>query len=157
MLAVEMEKRQLVHQIVAQLQEEKRRCADAARAAQAEATDEQSKAENKYDTRGLEASYLAHGQSRQAAEIEEALQLFGALTPREFSNVEPASVGALLEVEQDGARELYFLAPAAGGMELMVDDREVLVVTGRSPLGKSLLGRQANDFLPNGGHIVSVA
>lgn len=157
MLRIGMNKHRLIEQILARLQEEQRRCADAARAAQAEATDEQSKAENKYDTRGLEASYLAHGQSRQAAEIEEALQLFGALPPRDFPPGEPASVGALLEVEQDGARELYFLAPAAGGMELTVDGREVLVVTGRSPLGKSLLGRQANDILAGGGHIISVA
>ena len=53
--------------------------ARSARAAHAEATDEQSKAENKYDTRGLEASYLAHGQSRQAAETAEALEQFAAL------------------------------------------------------------------------------
>ena len=44
-----------------------------------EATDEQSKAENKYDTRGLEASYLARGQSRQARETEAALEQFAAL------------------------------------------------------------------------------
>src|SRR5690349_11771048 len=42
----------------------------AAGAARAEATHEQSRAEHKYDTRGLEASYLARGQSRHAAEID---------------------------------------------------------------------------------------
>ena len=48
----------------------------AAVAARAEATHEQSKPENKYDTRGLEASYLARGQSRQVAEIETAIEQF---------------------------------------------------------------------------------
>ena len=32
----------------------------------AKATNEENKAEDKYDTRGLEASYLAHGQSKAA-------------------------------------------------------------------------------------------
>ncbi len=152
-----MNKQELVDQILTRLREEQRRCADAARAAQAEATDEQSKAENKYDTRGLEASYLAHGQSRQAAEIDEALQLFAALTLRDFGPGEQASAGAVLEVEQDGMRERYFLAPAAGGMELIADGRETLVVTGRSPLGKLLVGRQAGDILQNGGRILSIS
>ena len=61
-----MNKRELVNQIIQQLTGEVEVLFKAARAAHAEATHEQSKAEDKYDTRGLEASYLARGQSRQS-------------------------------------------------------------------------------------------
>ena len=63
-------KQSLVKKIIARLTGELELYAKAAHAAHAEATHEQSKAENKYDTRGLEASYLARGQSKQAAELE---------------------------------------------------------------------------------------
>ena len=59
-----MNKRALIKKIVARLTDELEVYFRAAHASRAEATHEQSKAENKYDTRGLEASYLAHGQSR---------------------------------------------------------------------------------------------
>ncbi len=63
-----MNKRALIRKIVARLTEELEVCFRAVQASRAEATHEQSKAENKYDTRGLEASYLARGQSKQAAD-----------------------------------------------------------------------------------------
>jgi hypothetical protein len=63
----------------------------AASAARDEATHEQSKAENKYDTRGLEASYLARGQARQVAELEASIQQVRMMTQRAFSANDPST------------------------------------------------------------------
>ena len=121
------------------------RYARAARVAHAEATDEQSRAENKYDTRGLEASYLAHGQSGQVIETEQAREQFLALRVRDFGPDEPIGVGALLELEGDGERLWYFVGPAAGGTEVVCDGRELLVITPPSPLGRLLMDRRVGD------------
>ena len=80
-----MDKQTLITQIIACLDAELGRYDKAARVAQAEATDEQSRAENKYDTRGLEASYLAHGQSRQLVETKQARDQYLALPLRTFA------------------------------------------------------------------------
>ena len=152
-----MNKASLVARIIAQLDAELQRSANAARVAQAEATDDQSRAEHKYDTRGLEASYLAHGQSRQALEIKQARQQFGALTLREFGPREPIALGALIELDDHGERLFYFLGPCAGGTEVTEADRLVQVITAQSPLGRQLLGRRAGDPLPTGGRVVSIA
>ena len=61
-----MNKSQLVREILAALSDSLGLLEKAARASHAEATHESSKAESKYDTRGLEAAYLAGGQARQA-------------------------------------------------------------------------------------------
>jgi hypothetical protein len=82
--------------IVARLQSELDMLTRAAMATHAEATDEENKAEDKYDTRGLEASYLAHGQSKAAEETALALSQFQALTLRDFAAHEPISLGALV-------------------------------------------------------------
>lgn len=54
------------------------RLKQAAQEAHAAATDAGSKAESKYDTRNLEASYLASGQAKQVEELADALRLFEA-------------------------------------------------------------------------------
>jgi transcription elongation GreA/GreB family factor len=133
----------------------------AAQTARSEATDEQSKAENKYDTRGLEASYLARGQSRQAAELESAIEVFRSMTTGKFGPATPIDVGALVELEVRKARVFYFVGPSMGGTEVMVDGEEITVLTLASPLGQQLSGRKVGDRvkLPSGeaSRIVSVA
>lgn len=135
----------LVQKIIAQLAAELEGYAQSARSAHAEATDEQSKAENKYDTRGLEASYLARGQSRQAAETAEALEQFAALPLRDFGPGEPIDLGALVELETKAGTACYFIGPRAGGMEVAQGRREVLVITPQSPLGQQLVGKQQGE------------
>lgn len=140
-----MNKAALVQKIIAQLAAEMEGYARSARAAHAEATDEQSKAENKYDTRGLEASYLARGQSRQAAETAEALEQFAALPLRDFGPDDAIDLSALVEVETKAGKTCYFLGPRAGGMEITQGRREILVITPQSPLGQQLVGKKQGE------------
>ena len=142
-----LNKRVLIKKILAQLTAELAGCFRAAQAAHAEATHEQNKAENKYDTRGLEASYLARGQSRQALETEAAITAFEKLAPRRFAAGAPIELGALVKLEQKSDRTLYFFGPKAGGTEVICGGREVLVITPQSPLGEQLLGKRQGDRL----------
>ncbi|MFM8469745.1 MAG: transcription elongation factor GreAB [Limisphaerales bacterium] len=142
-----MNKRTVLKAILAALQAELQTYVRAAKSARAEATDEQSRAENKYDTRGLEASYLAAGQVRQVVELESAIAAFAALPVRKFGPTESIGLGALVELEQNGERMLYFIGPSAGGTEVKCGKREVLVITPQSPLGGQLQGRQQGEQL----------
>ena len=137
-----MNKSDLLVRIVARLQSELALLTTAALATHAEATDEENKAEDKYDTRGLEASYLAHGQSKAAEEAAQAVAQFQALTLRDFAATEPISLGALVTLE-GGAR--YFVGPRAGGTEIESGGSTVMVITPQSPLGRQLLGRHQGD------------
>ena len=142
-----MNKRALIKKIITQLTAELEVYFRAAHAAHAEATHEQNKAENKYDTRGLEASYLARGQSRQALETKAAIAAFEKLSPRKFGAGEPIELGALVEVEQQSERTLYFVGPKSGGTEVKHEGREILVITPQSPLGEQLRGKKSGDLL----------
>jgi len=137
----------LVEKIIASLDAELALLAQSARSAHEEATHEQSRAENKYDTRGLEASYLARGQSRQAAETLAAREEYGAFKPRQFKPGEAIDLGAVVELEGDGAPALYFIGPRAGGTEIVHQRRPIVVMTPQSPLGSQLVGRKQGDRL----------
>jgi transcription elongation GreA/GreB family factor len=138
-------KRAIINKIIAKLAGELKVYFRAAQFARAEATHESSKAENKYDTRGLEASYLARGQSKQAAEIEAAIAEFEKLGARKFAGGEAIAVGALVELEHGGESSFYFLGPRAGGTEILHDKKEILVITPQSPLGQQLVGKKSGD------------
>ena len=106
-------------------------------------THSESKAANKYDTRGLEAAYLADGQRRRLHEIELALAAYRALTPMTMSD--GVRVGALIELTTATASRWLFLGPDAAGLKVRLDGQEVLVISPRAPLGQALLGREEGD------------
>lgn len=117
---------------------------DALKASHEAATHAESKAENKYDTRGLEAAYLADGQRRRVHEIEAALSLYRNLPVRaQLDGV--IKVGALVSLEQAGVSRWVFLGPDAAGLRVIDEGADVLVISPRSPLGQALLGRCDGD------------
>ncbi len=138
-------KHELLDQIIAHLSAEIEAYEKSARSAHAEATHEQNKAENKYDTRALEASYLAHGQSKQAADAHVALQQFQALASRAFGSGNLVDLGALVELTAHEDHSFYFIGPRAGGIEITQDGNTVLVLTPQSPLGRQLMGKRKGD------------
>jgi transcription elongation GreA/GreB family factor len=140
-----MNKRALIQKIIAQLTSELGIYFRAAQNSRAEATHEQNKAESKYDTRGLEASYLARGQSKQAAELEASIAEFEKLEVRKFAAGEGIGIGALVELETGGETSFYLIGPRAGGTEVVQDKKEVLVITPQSPLGEQLMEKQQGD------------
>jgi len=140
-----MNKRAIVKKIVAKLTDELEVYFRAAHYARAEATHESNKPENKYDTRGLEASYLARGQSKQAAELETAIKEFEAIAGAKFAPDAPIGLGALVELDLAGEAAFYFLGPRAGGTEVVHDRKEIVVITPQSPLGTQLLNKRAGE------------
>lgn len=137
-----MNKRAIIKKVITKLAGELEVYFRAAQFARAEATHESSKAESKYDTRGLEASYLARGQSKQAAELEAAIAEFEKLPVKPFGADDSIGLGALVELENGGENFFYIIGPRAGGTEVLHDKREILVITPQSPLGAQLVGKK---------------
>ena len=131
--------------IVAQLRRELELQARAAHESREEATSVENKAEGQYDMRSQEAAYLAEGQARFAAEIAESISVYQTLDLPDFTPGSAIAVGALITLEAKGRQSAYFLGPRNGGLEARVGDRDFVVVTPTSPLGRQLLGRKAGD------------
>lgn len=142
-----MNKQAIVEKIKTKLSEELGYLTKAAIAAHEAATGEESKAEDQYDTRGLEASYLAGAQSQRAAEVQKTLALYQSLEIAQFSPTDRIAATALMELESERKRAMYFLAPYGTGMTIEVDGITIQVITAQSPLGEELLGRRAGDLV----------
>lgn len=146
-----MNKQQLQQQVCERLEADLALLIRAAQAAHQAATDEESKAENKYDTRGLEASYLAAGQSRRVEEIRQALTAWRNLQMREFDEELGIQLGTLVWLQSaDGRRQCLLLGPDGAGLKLPGEQGEIMLITPRAPLGQQLLGLGAGDEVSAG-------
>ncbi|MDU9404669.1 GreA/GreB family elongation factor [Pseudomonas sp. zfem004] len=141
-----MNKTSLLQRIIATLEHDMEVLRQAAQTAYETATAEENIAENKYDTLGLEASYLATGQARRTAEIRQALLTYQQLVLRDYDPARGIQIGCLVTLEdEDGHQRLLFLGPEGAGLKIGEGDALVTVITPRAPLGQQLLGKKLDD------------
>lgn len=116
---------------------------ESASAANDLATNEEFKSESKYDTRSLEASYLAQGEAKRLEELKLEIQLLEDIDLSE--SPKSIRIGSLVELKHRNHQKKYFLTPTAGGTLLSIDQEVILVVSVFSPIGDAMLGLKVGD------------
>jgi transcription elongation GreA/GreB family factor len=141
-----MDKPALQQQVLTQLAEDLQQAEQAARVAHETATHEENIAENKYDTLGLEASYLATGQARRAEGIRQAMATWRQFRPRPYDAGQGIQLGALVCLgNAQGEQQQLFLGPNGGSMKVRIGTLLVQVISPEAPLGMALLGKCEGD------------
>lgn len=140
-----MNKKNLVQFIIQQLETDMVMLREAARATYEAATHEESKPENEYDTRGLEAAYLAGAQAKRVGEVEELLSIYKYIQIKDFTATEAISSTALVQIALNDRKSYVFLMSKGGGMVLSFEGHPIQIVTPNSPLGEALLGLKSGD------------
>ena len=138
-------KQQLLNELINHVDQELVTLLEAANAAHAASTDEQSVAETQYDTLAIEAGYLAEGQSnRVSALTQEKLALESLLEQTACrGHVRLGSLAQLANDEDNNA--WFYLAPACAGYRTTIDGHEITVITPESPMGAALVGKAIDD------------
>lgn len=140
-----MNKKSLITYITRQIADELAAITQAAKNTYDVATHEDNKPENKYDTRGLEASYLAGAQAKRVADMKEVLAIFENLPIKDFSDSTPIANTALVEVDHNNKVSFVLIMPKGGGQSVVFEGHSVQVITSESPLGRALLHRKVGD------------
>lgn len=141
-----MDKKKLIEVIREHLMTELEVLKTAAKATYEAATHEESKPENEYDTRGLEASYLAGAQAKRIAETEELLVVLKHVDPKTFTSEDKINATAIVEIDNNGKHQLLFILAKGGGVKVQFEGREIQIVTPSSPLGEALQDLKKGDI-----------
>ena len=142
-----IDKARLITALLQELEAELQRQTQAALLARDEATNEESRADNKYDTRAQEAAYLAEGQARQATELTESIAVYRDMTLPAIDPGDKIVLGCAVTIDGAGRKLHVLVGPRAGGTDFNVGDTTYTVVTPASPLGRELLGRREGDLI----------
>ncbi|MFO8026057.1 MAG: hypothetical protein R6U56_00140 [Opitutales bacterium] len=155
-----MDKSQFFNRLIETLREECMHAVQASKDAADYATNEESRAESRWDTQGLEASYLAAGQAGQARQWAESVEKLQSEREDLLKPRARIGLGALFCCDFGTGPEWFFFAGMAGGHVVPTEQGGVTVVTSHSPLAGRLLRLMsgASFTLANGntGKILSV-
>jgi hypothetical protein len=139
-----MNKSVILKVVLAKLEEELRVQLKGQASAAEGATHAEARAETKWDTCGLEQSYLARGLAKQFEVLAKHVEELRSFVPPDFSG-RPIGVGALVGTEMNGDRMQFVLLNCGGGTEVELDGCEVTVITPESPVGSALLGKRQGE------------
>lgn len=109
------------------------------------ATHGEVKSDGKYDTRGIEAGYLAGAQKRRVLELEGEYGLLERLAQEKSNGSMVIAIGSVFEMKADQILKTYFLSPSTGGYQIEIGTQQVSVLGLQSPLGKETIGLSAGD------------
>ncbi|MFC3152948.1 transcription elongation factor GreAB [Litoribrevibacter euphylliae] len=154
-----MNKELIRHAILSQLENQHALAVKSANEARDLATHEQSQPETQYDTVGLEASYLAHGQSQRVFDLDAMIQRYRNMTLRNFTSDDEIALSAYVELAYpDDTTKAFFIGPCAGGLELLIEEQKVHLITPDAPLARCMMGAYDGDEfeLPGSNQTVEV-
>jgi transcription elongation GreA/GreB family factor len=138
-------KKQILEELIRRAREEILGLEASAKAQHDFATDQEFKAESKYDTRALEASYLASAEAKRVEELKLEVQILEEVDIEASKKLGEISIGALVELSHQEQKRKYFLIPTAGGTVIKTGEDAVMVVSVFSPIGDALMGLKAGD------------
>lgn len=137
-----MDKKIILEKLIENLKNELSEVEGAAKSTRDLVSQDDLKSEGKYDTRAIEASYLASAQLKRVEEIKLDIQMLEEI---ELHKTESLQMGSLALIEYNGNQRYYFLTSASGGSLLNIDGKTVLVISVFSPLGNGALGLVAGE------------
>ncbi|MGJ8655046.1 MAG: hypothetical protein ACSHX6_01245 [Akkermansiaceae bacterium] len=137
----------LLNQVIHQLQSDLASLKKAAAETHSASTGNDNKAEGKYDTQSIEASYLADAQTQQAKQLEQAIYKLHNLTLTDDPDTAVLGSIVILTTEDDTDHQ-FFLLPSGGGITLEYEDSPLTVVTPESPIGEIIITNTIADHLP---------
>jgi len=145
-MASDLNKHELLELVIASLKSDLQLLIDASITAKAAATDAEAKPENKYDTRGLEQSYLAAGQAKRANDLKESIEALRSFSLQKLVASKIVEVGSVVYVNSEENEEsIYFILPQRGGIKLSYKGSEIATLTPDSALGEKMLEKAAGD------------
>jgi len=133
-------KKKIIEELLLKVRTELSALESASKSAKAYVTDGDIKSDGKYDTRGIEAGYLAGAQEKRVEELKLELQMLEEIPIRDFSKGEEVGIGSLVDLTFKGQTRRYFIAPTAGGTMLNIDSTPILVISTFSPIGDAVFG-----------------
>lgn len=145
-----MDKAELLSQVVERVRQalslSQRTANDSREAAQTIADEKEKKADARA---GLEMGALATGHEKRARQLQQELEALSRVRLRQFGARDPVDLGAVVEVEDEDAREgrTFFVLPVAAGSEISGPggDGVLTVVSAASPMGRAVLGRRVGE------------
>ncbi|MFK7825877.1 MAG: hypothetical protein AB8G05_17120 [Oligoflexales bacterium] len=155
-MEVSNEKIQLLGLIIKSLETEFAAIIKSAESAYQGATHEDAVSKSKYETHGLELSYLAGSQFERARVLKQQIMSLSNKVFKTFKNSDEIAAEALVTMQASENRKYHYLVYSLGaGLKLDLLGKTIQVISPQSAIGNELIGAFLDDdiFIERGNKV----
>jgi len=133
-------------ELLRQLNEQRSILAKAVQEAADATTHSEAKQEGKYDTRAIEASYLASAQADRLAELDQRILTLDNLDTSGDKSTDIVKISSLIYVKDDDERcKWYMVLPGVAGVSVQIESTTIMILSPESILGSELVGKSIEE------------
>lgn len=151
------DKKALVLNVASAIEEQLAHVLKSATSAHGGATHEDAVAKSKYDTHGLELSYLAGSHFQRAKVLETELSKLKAMPVALAETNAPIGTGTLVALNSANTVKLIFLSPYGAGLRINYQEENISVISPLSPLGQEILDSYEGDEFTLSGQEICIS
>ena len=139
-----MTKQKLLQRVIETVMQERKKAEESLATTRQAAIDAPGAMQSHSDTTKSQMSRLAEEIERSIEEKNFALRTLQGMAHSGLpSDTEVIKIGSVVEVlTERGEREIYFILPVGGGIEIVDNDRTITVATVRAPIAIALIGKR---------------
>lgn len=142
-MSVKFNKNEILEMLLSHMIEEFQKVEKTVSTARNLLTEKDMQQEGKYDTRRIEAGYLAGAQGKRLEILKQDIQILRNFEPPLYEMDAEIGLGALVkcrDLSDSKAKEhFYFIIPSSGGISLKIGGEDIQVLSIHSPLGNELM------------------
>ena len=131
-------KKSIIENIIKKIELELSKLKEASQTTRSYSQSDDLKSEGKYDTRAVEAKYLAEAQEVRVKQLELELNVIRNFKP---TNERVIQIGSIVEF----SNTLHFIIPISGQGSFEVNDKEIKTISSKTELFDSLEGLEVDD------------
>ena len=147
------DKKKIIAVLIDFLEGKLREIQRSAEAAHGGATHEDAVAKSKYDTHGLELSYLAGAQLERAKLLESEIRSLHESPCKIFGDDDVIQHGSLINLVPERStapQKTFLISPYGAGEQISYRNLSITVLSPHSPLGEEVIDQYLGDTIPLG-------
>lgn len=141
-----VDKRNLLNALLARLEADKLKFEKTLEGIQRAVNEAPAPSQSHSDTTRYQMSSLENEAAQSLADKERSIRILAVFAASHGNRVShEVQLGSVVEIEDSGRRETYFLLPEGSGIEVADGVTKALVITPKSPIASALLYRKKGD------------
>ncbi|MEK7635928.1 MAG: GreA/GreB family elongation factor [Patescibacteria group bacterium] len=145
---MKIDKKCLIEAVINELKRQESEIENSLKATRKAAIEAPGAMQSKSDTTKFQMNILSDTLRATISEKKNAISILSAFPESQLKLLNSVQIGAIVELQKNKENfYFYFVLPEGGGVEVKYDTKRITIITPKTPIARSLIGKNEGDLV----------